>query len=129
MSKYRVILDTVLGEIYVGTKSECELVLKAFKAYNGGKNIVMEEVEQSKLMTDEQREEVKGYLADYYKDGMFGDGMEDDYVYDGCVIEGLNDYDDERLIEEYENMVGEDGDELIREIKANIAIDKTLGGE
>lgn len=48
MKTYRVVLDTVYdgvnGILHEGSKSECELVLKVFEKYNGGKNISMEEV-------------------------------------------------------------------------------------
>ena len=44
---YQVILETVWSVIYEGSKEECELILKAFKRYNGAKNISIHEKEEA----------------------------------------------------------------------------------
>lgn len=50
--------------------------------------------------------DIKGEIINFlYKrrlDNMFGDGMEDDYIWNGVIIQGLNEMSDEELLEELE---------------------------
>lgn len=39
---------------------------------------------------------------------LFGDGMEDDYIMEGCVIIGLKEMEDFELVQELEESVGHD---------------------
>jgi len=46
------------------------------------------------------KEEVKNFLYGRRIDAMFGDGMEEDYIWNGVSIQGLNEMNDEELLEE-----------------------------
>ncbi len=67
-------------------------------------------------LTDKQRAKIVEGCADSRRSCMFGDGMEDEYIYDGVQIVGLRQMSDEELYEEYVEGV-EDDDELVVEIE------------
>ncbi len=77
------------------------------------------------MLDETMRNELKSYLHDIRRDGMFGDGLESDYIMDGCTIVGLNQMTDEQLVEEYESSVSED-DEFLGKLKIVMSIDKKL---
>jgi hypothetical protein len=77
------------------------------------------------MLNAQTRDELKRYLFDSRMSGMFGDGLESDYIMDGCTIVGLNQMTDDELVEEYEQSC--DGeDEFIARCKIELAIDKKL---
>ncbi len=76
-------------------------------------------------LNDAVRDKLKQVLANDRMSSMFGDGLERDYIMDGCTIVGLNQMSDEDLVEEYEQGVSED-DEFLAELKAELGIEKIL---
>ena len=76
-------------------------------------------------LKDETRIELKRRLAHIRMSGMFGDGLEMEYIYNGCTIIGLNETTDEDLVQEYSDSVwlGDDEtDSLLDECKAQMGI-------
>lgn len=57
-------------------------------------------------LTDEARQALKTELAQIRYDGMFGDGMETEYIWEGVTIVGLNQMSDEDLRAEYIQSTG-----------------------
>ena len=55
--------------------------------------------------SEKTRNEIQKQIAQSRKDCMFGDGLEDDYIWDGVRIVGLNEMDDEELAEEFGSTV------------------------
>lgn len=77
-------------------------------------------------LTSVQRDELKRILSDCRMGGMFGDGLELEYILDGFPnTPGLNEMSDEELVKEYSECVDED-DEFLKELKAELEIEKIL---
>lgn len=64
------------------------------------------------------------FLFDNRMGTIFGDDMEDEYLWDGVEIVGINQLSDEQLVEECESFGGGD---LIEIAKAELAVDEMLG--
>ena len=69
-------------------------------------------------LNDNTRTELKDFMRDQLISNMFGDGLEDDY-------EGLNNMDDQELIDLALTMTGED-EELIVRARAELAISQEI---
>ena len=67
-------------------------------AYSEVKRLKDRDFRHSKKMNPATRESMEKELAQCMRDGMFGDGMEDEYVWYGTVIDGVLELDDEELI-------------------------------
>lgn len=80
------------------------------------------------VLTDKTREEVSKYIAECTTSCMFGDGLEDDYVWDGCLIVGINELTDEELVEELLAYTSEDED-LYQQAKGELILEAVLAGE
>ena len=76
-------------------------------------------------LNDDLREELKDQLCDDRMCGMFGDGLEKEYIYEGTTIVGLNHMNDEELVEEYSWYADKD-DELLVKCKIELSIEKVL---
>lgn len=88
----------------------------------------LENVEPKGLFSKEVRDKLKVYLHDRCKDGMFGDGLEDDYIDGGISFTGLNNMTDEELIEEYGRSVEPQYIEAsVKEISERALADKLDG--
>ncbi len=74
------------------------------------------------------REELGQFVFDNIRDYMFGDGQEDEMVWDGVEFKGIHNMTDEELITEALNYTGEEED-LIQQARAELAVDKVLKGE
>lgn len=69
-------------------------------------------------LTDKQREDAKRYIFDQCMSGMFGDGLERDYVSDGFpAFKGVNHMTDDELLEEAGCETMEELKELLKEIE------------
>lgn len=123
------LVHTFGNVIHEGTKHECELVLKAFTTYGIGdhKFDLIEKVEKHR-MTESTRNEIRELLIDTLQDGMFGDGMEADYVADGMDFKGVNNMTDSELLEVMAN-IGYEEDELCIKAEAEMAVERMLSGE
>jgi hypothetical protein len=104
---YKVMLTTVDDVIYEGNKEQCEEVMKAFTKYNGAKNLVVEENPAASYLNEQTRSQMKTVLAESKRDGMFGDGLENDYIWDGVDIQGVDNMSDDELIDEMEMYCGD----------------------
>lgn len=76
-------------------------------------------------LNDVLRDKLKDVLAEVRYSGMFGDGLEMEYIYEGTTIVGLNQMTDEELVEEYESVTDEE-DEFLAQLKAELAIETML---
>ena len=78
-------------------------------------------------LNDNTRTELKDFMRDQLISNMFGDGLEDDYVNDGFPTDfkGLNNMDDQELIDLALTMTGED-EELIVRARAELAISQEI---
>ena len=76
-------------------------------------------------LSEQTKDELIEVLKYYRLSGMFGDGLESEYVLYGCNIVGLMDMTDEELVEELSESTEEDDDLLIR-AKAELEIEKIL---
>lgn len=124
--KYQVV-HTFGNVIHQGTKHECDVVIKALTTYgvNDSKFDVIE-VPEIKALTDKTREEIREMIAQCIEQGSFGDGLERDYAWDGCVIVGANEYSDEELVEELLNMGYDEDDDLYQQAKGELILEEML---
>lgn len=74
-------------------------------------------------LSSKTKDELQKFLADMRMDNMFGDGMEDEYVWGGVVIVGIHDLTDKALVDECETYGGGD---IIITARAELAIEKLL---
>jgi len=65
------------------------------------------------------KKEIIKQLYEIRLSGMFGDGLEHDYIMDGVTIIGLNDMTDDALVEEYRESVDNDEEDALI-IKLNV---------
>jgi hypothetical protein len=77
------------------------------------------------MLSEALRDELKNILAADRRDGCFGGGMEDEYIWSGCNMVGLNDMSDEDLIAEYEGYADED-DEFLTKLKVEMEAHKMV---
>jgi hypothetical protein len=66
-----------------------------------------------KKLSEETKKEMIERLKDMLLEGMFGDGIEEDYILDGINFKGLNNMSDEELLEEFSDVFAmyiEDGE-------------------
>ena len=81
-------------------------------------------------LSDSTRDELLKHVADAYLNGSFGDGMEMEYILDGCYMVGLHNISDEELVREYEQDIDydedEEPDELLKKAKMELAFDKIV---
>ena len=77
------------------------------------------------MLSENLRDQLKEYLAQARRDGMFGDGQEMEYIYEGCTIVGLNEMSDKQLIEEYEEYVDSD-DAFLCRLQLEMEMDEAL---
>ena len=80
------------------------------------------------LLTDATREEVATFIVEYSLDTTFGDGLESEYLWDGCVIVGVTELTDEELVEELLNCTDEE-DDLYQKAKGELILEAVLAGE
>lgn len=120
------LIHTFGNVIHSGTRQECELILKAFETH-GTKthNLEIVEADKGPTMSDTTREAICEELFNSRMSYMFGDGLEQDYARDGVTIVGLNEMSDTELLEEYEQVAGED-DELLIKAKTEMGIDDII---
>jgi hypothetical protein len=79
------------------------------------------------MLNDLLRQELKEILANDRMDGLFGDGMEMEYIMGGCTIVGLNEMSDEELVNEYAENADEDEDDgFLAKLRAEIESHKML---
>jgi hypothetical protein len=125
--KYQV-QHTLGSVIHEGTRHECELILKAFNTYGVGEHkLDLVKVTEKHRFSDQTREEIITYLIDAFQEGMFGDGMERDYVEHGMDFVGVTNMTDAELMSELEQIFGDDSEEeLVVRAQAELAIDRML---
>ena len=129
--KHYKLVHTFGNIIHEGTKTECELILKAFETYGEGmhKFDLVPVVEKYRL-SDDTREEVQEFLVERLPDVMFGDGVEADMVADGMEYIGVYNMTDKQLMEVMSFICNEDeSDELYAKAKAEMAIEQMLGDD
>lgn len=80
------------------------------------------------MISEKTKDEVIEELADWLKSGMFGDGLEDDYVRDGINFKGLNNMSDQELLDELLGIYEEDH-ELVKKVRGEMEVHKMLSGE
>jgi hypothetical protein len=73
-------------------------------------------------LSDSTKNEIVEFLFDCMRHGMFGDGMEDDYIRNGMSFKGLNNYTDEELVSEILRYTGED-EELYQTAKLELSVE------
>lgn len=97
------------------------------------RSVVMKVERSSSLssprMGDALREEVLDYLADSLRGGMFGDGMEDDYIRDGVSFAGIDNMTDQELYEELCNCTQDEDHDLVIRVRIDLEIDEALSEE
>lgn len=71
------------------------------------------------------REELGSYVFDCMMSGMFGDGVEDEYCWDGTTIQGINEMTDAELIDYAESYCSPQ-EELIERAKAELAVEEMI---
>lgn len=126
--KYQV-RHTFGNVIHEGKKSECELIIKAFSVYGVGESkFDLVEVDVVAPLTETVRNQLKEKIAEAIEQGSFGDGMEREYAWDGCVIVGANEMTDAELIDTYEQWVDEN-DDLLMQAKGEFILEQVLAGE
>lgn len=76
-------------------------------------------------LTESTKAEIISFLRDCRMSSMFGDGLEDDYIMNGCSIVGLNEMSDEDLVEEMLCHTGDD-EELVIQAQAELAVEEML---
>ena len=79
-------------------------------------------------MNEKLKQQLINHLYDTYEDSMFDKHGTRDIILYGSGFPGLMNMTDEELVEDYESMV-ENDDELLAEIKADLAINKMLQPE
>lgn len=72
------------------------------------------------MLNDLLKKELLEYLFDNRMSCMFGDGLESEYIMDGCNMIGLNQMTDEQLVEEYMDIVQDDSDEFFNRLLSDI---------
>ncbi len=80
---HRIIHETTGDTLFEGYKDECDVVMKAFNNYNNCHRIVMKEVKVPEYLTEHTRNKVQEALVSILKDCSFGDGLEEEYVWEG----------------------------------------------
>lgn len=126
--RHRVV-STFGALIHEGTKSECDLVIKALTTYGISEHkFELIELPVVAPLTETVRNKLKEKIAEMIEQGCFGDGMERDYAWDGVVILGANEMTDAELIETYEQWVDED-DDLLMQAKGEFILEQVLAGE
>lgn len=65
-------------------------------------------------LSDSTKEQLKEQLVKILYNGMFGDGLEREYIMDGVSFKGLNNMTDEELVDEYDRCVCEDDTLLLK---------------
>jgi len=78
------------------------------------------------MLNDSLRQELIEVLAHERLQVLFGDGLEMDYVMDGCNIVGLTQMNDEELVEEYEDYNNDENDEFLIKLKTELESHKLL---
>lgn len=133
MSAKFKLMHTFGNVIHSGTKQECELVRNAFNTYGLSSHKFEIVEEKLPIMSDLTRDKIYSALANLRRETMFGDGLEDDYIYSGTTIVGLHEMTDPELIEELELYGSEDPEtelnELYNKAKAELEIDAILTKE
>jgi len=61
-------------------------------------------------LSKELRAKMTQLLGEWLEGGMFGDGLERDYIMDGIEFKGLNNMTDRELYDEFEEMVDKEDD-------------------
>lgn len=75
-----------------------------------------------KKLSDSTKEQLKQQLLIIFRSGMFGDGLESEYIMYGFpVFKGLNNLADIELVQEYEQSVDE-SDSLLAKAKAELGL-------
>lgn len=65
------------------------------------------------VLSKSQRDKLILLMKDKRMSTMFGDGLEEEYILNGCDMVGLNQMTDKELVEEYEEHVDCDDDFLV----------------
>jgi len=78
-------------------------------------------------MTDNTRNEVKEVLAGIMREGCFGDGMENEYIYGGTTFDGLNSMTDKELIHTLIEYTDEMEEVLVIKAMSELGIEEMLG--
>jgi hypothetical protein len=104
-------------QILEAVKSEIEQRMRNAKANNPGPKL-----------SDATREEVIDQLHTIRMQGCFGDGMESEYIYEGCNIVGLNEMSDSELVEDLTQCLEED-DELVIKARGELDVEIMLSDE
>ena len=76
-------------------------------------------------MNAELKKRVMDYMYEAYESSLLDKHSMHDFVMYGSTFPGIANMSDEQLIDDYESMV-DDEDELLAEVKADMAIDKML---
>jgi hypothetical protein len=104
-------------EILSAVKSEIEQRMRAAKQANPGPRL-----------SDTTREEVIEQLHSIRMQGCFGDGMESEYIYEGCSMVGLNEMSDIELVNDLIDCLEED-DELVIKARGELDVEIMLSDE
>ena len=75
-------------------------------------------------LNEQTRKELSEFVYDCLRDGMFGDGQEDEYLWGGIEFKGINSMTDQELVEICESRCG--GDELLAKAQAELAVHEML---
>ncbi len=65
----------------------------------------------NKPLDDKAKKEIKEKIAQAMHDNSFGDGLEEDMIWEGWSFKGLNNMSDDELLQEYEYCGAGDEDE------------------
>ena len=77
-------------------------------------------------LSKDNKDRLLGILFDSRMSGLFGDGLEEEYVMDGTKIVGLNEMSDKELVEEYEGIIDDKSDELLTTCKFELSLDTIM---
>ena len=103
-------IKVVSGKIRIGDLPRAvELAIKHAKPRPTADN----QKDGKMTLSDSLKKEIVKELYQIRLDGMFGDGLERDYIMDGVTIVGLNDMTDDALVEEYRESVDNDEEDAL----------------
>lgn len=108
-----------------GVKDTAEYlhIMNSLKSEIESRISIARQSEEFYFLAEDTRSKLQAELHDAHMQGMFGDGIESDYVYDGGYFVGINNYTDAELIEDAEAYLDNNSVALIK-AKAELEVHK-----